>query len=413
MEFYLVYETIFSLFYITICYKKNLNMDFENTYTIDKKKKDGVFYTPPDMADFMSSKSLCFDRGGIWFDPCCGLGILSIKLAQMQDDPVGFVSNRLVINDKDSDQLARAVSNFVEIFGVSPRVMNVDFLEADIECDYIIMNPPYFKYGESDIYAYFIEKACRISKGFISINPISFTNGSKFRGTRSSILGFSSILMYHFDNIPGHIFDDAQVRVSVIVAHNESDERKTTTQIRWQTKMRNQMIASLDSRLDDGLFTEDIFYKTSPNTLHMVHGEQLKEYTVLDSEYCIYVVSTPRYFITASSSELDRTGQIRICMKDRVSWERAMIMLNSSYLYWWWRTSDSSMSLTKTTLLSLPWVCFEYDSSVINDILESECCNKVYKMNAGKRQENVKHPRDLVMRLNSIFTDERLIDLQD
>ena len=70
-------------------------------------------------------------------------------------------------------------------------------------------------------------------------------------------------------------------------------------------------------------------------------------------------------------------------MKDEDSYNKALIMLNSSYLYWWWRTSDSSMSLTKTTLLSLPWVDFQYQNEILSEILISEVQNKVYKMNAG------------------------------
>ena len=275
------------------------------------------------------------------------------------------------------------------------------------------MNPPYFAYGENDIYAYFLEKSCKISKGFISINPISFTNGSKFKKIRKNILSFNSINLYHFDSIPGHIFDDADVRVSIIIAHNNSKERKTTSQIRWKSDKRKEMIDNLDSNLDEGIFTENIFYKTSKNTIHLINDDVLKNYIVKKSDYPIYITSTPRYFITASSKKLDRSGQIEIFMKDEDSYKRALIILNSSYLYWWWRTSDSSMSLTKTTLLSMPWQDFVYDDTIIDKIYESEVNSKVYKKNAGKLQENIKHPKELVMLLNSLFVPEYIIKLHD
>ena len=388
-------------------------MNFKSTYDVKKKKENGVFYTPQDMSEFMSSKSKLFDDGGIWLDPCCGLGILAITLASIQKDPIDFIKNHLIINDLDKNQLDIALNNFKEKFGVVPKSFNEDFLEYDFKCDYIIMNPPYFKYKENDIYAYFLEKACNISKGFISINPISFTNGSKFKKVRKSILDFSSITLYHFDNIPGHIFDDADVRVSIIIAHNKSNDRKTTTQIRWQSRQRKEMILNLDNNLDDGIFTEEIFYKTSPDTSHLIHDNTLSKYIVDKSIYPIYVTSTPRYFITASSKELNRVGQIKIFIKNEDSYNKALIMLNSSYLYWWWRTSDSSMSLTKKTLLSLPWIDFEYDIDIIKNILDSEDQNKVYKMNAGKSQENIKHTKDLIKKLNSLFINENLIKLQD
>ena len=389
-------------------------MIFENKYTDKEKKKNGVFYTPQDVSELMSNKTIIFDDGkGIWLDPCWGLGILSINLASIQKDPVDFIKNRLIINDKDRFQLGIALNNFKEKFGVVPKSFNEDFLEYDFKCDYIIMNPPYFKYKESDIYGYFLDKASKITNGFISINPISFTNGSKFKKTRENILKFNSISLYHFDNIPGHIFDDADVRVSIIMTHNMSIERKTTGQIRWQSKKRKEMLESLDNNLDDGIFTSEIFYKTTPGTKHLIHNNKLSNYVVKNSDFPIYITNSPRYFITASSKKLDRTGQIKIFMKDEDSYNKSLIMLNSSYLYWWWRTCDSSMSLTKTTLLSLPWIDFDYEYSIIEKIKKSELNNKVYKKNAGKLQENIKHPKELVMSLNSLFIPESLIRLHD
>lgn len=389
-------------------------MNYKNVYSNDVKKENGVFYTPQDISNFMSCKTKSFDDGhGIWLDPCCGLGILSINLSLIQDDPIYFIENRLIINDKDKFQLEKSLNNFREKFGVVPKSYNEDFLEYDFNCDYIIMNPPYFKYKNNDIYAYFLDKACLTTKGFISINPISFTNGSKFKNTRKKILQFSSITLYHFDNIPGHIFDDADVRVSIIIAHNKSYERKTTTQIRWQSKKRNDMISNLDNNLDNGIFNVDIFYKTSPNTTHLIHDDILSNYVVNKSEYPLYITKTPRYYITASTKKLNRSGQIELFMKDKETYNKALIMLNSSYLYWWWRTSDSSMSLTKTTLLSLPWIDLKYEYNIIDKIINSENNNKVYKKNAGKLQENIKHPKELIKELNSLFIPKSLINLHE
>ena len=140
-------------------------MNFKNTYSEDKKKLNGVFYTPQDIAELMSNKTKLFDDGkGVWLDPCCGLGVLSITLASIQSDPVDFIKNRLIINDIDNFQLQIALNNFKEQFGVVPKNFNENFLDFDFQCDYIIMNPPYFKYKENDIYAYFINKACNITK---------------------------------------------------------------------------------------------------------------------------------------------------------------------------------------------------------------------------------------------------------
>jgi hypothetical protein len=67
------------------------------------------------------------------------------------------------------------------------------------------------------------------------------------------------------------------------------------------------------------------------------------------------------------------------------------------------------MTLTKKTLMSLPWVDTIIDNELIQEILESENINKVYKMNAGKKQENIKHPMELISKLNNLFIDVDLL----
>jgi len=390
-------------------------MNFKNPYNETEKKENGVFYTPEDISIFMSEKTKLFDDGkGVWLDPCCGLGILSICLASIQDDPVDFVKNRLIINERDNNQLQIALGNFREKFGVEPKSFNEDFLDYDFGEDYIIMNPPYFKYKNSDIYAYFLDKASKSTKGFVSINPLSFTNGKKFKETRKNLLTFNSINLYHFDNIPGCIFYDASVRVSIIITHNNNDDRRTTGIIRWKSSDRKKMLDNIEDNIDDAILTENIFYKTSKNTNKYIQTTRLLSNYLCDySEYPLYIANSPRYFISASTEKLDRTGQIEIFMKDLESYNKALILLNSSYLYWWWRTNDSSMSLTKGTLLTLPWIDVSVNEEIIAEIERSQIENKVYKKNAGKLQENVKHPKTLIGKLNSIFLEKDFIYLHN
>jgi hypothetical protein len=71
------------------------------------------------------------------------------------------------------------------------------------------------------------------------------------------------------------------------------------------------------------------------------------------------------------------------------------------------------MTLTKKTLLSLPWIDVVYNNEIINEIFDSEKNNKVYKKNAGTIQENIKHPKYLIIKLNSMFLKNDLIKLHD
>ena len=56
---------------------------------------------------------------------------------------------------------------------------------------------------------------------------------------------------------------------------------------------------------------------------------------------------------------------------------------------------------------------FKYDEKIIDVILNSEQMNKVYKKNAGKLQENIKHPKELICNLNSLFLNDGFIKLHD
>ena len=50
--------------------------------------------------------------------------------------------------------------------------------------------------------------------------------------------------------------------------------------------------------------------------------------------------------------------------------------------------------------MSLPMLDFKVNKKIVEALEKSELENKVYKQNAGAAQENVKHPRDLLVMLN-------------
>ena len=75
-------------------------------------------------------------------------------------------------------------------------------------------------------------------------------------------------------------------------------------------------------------------------------------------------------------------------------------------MYWWWRVRDDGMTLSLETITSLPLLDFEVDPEIVAALEKSEKTNKVYKQNAGAAQENVKHPKDLMNRVNkSVIPD--------
>jgi hypothetical protein len=64
------------------------------------------------------------------------------------------------------------------------------------------------------------------------------------------------------------------------------------------------------------------------------------------------------------------------------------------------------MTLSQETLFSLPMPPLRCSANLAGLLANSELVNKVYKQNAGSSQENVKHPQDLVQKLNNYVMQE-------
>ena len=75
-------------------------------------------------------------------------------------------------------------------------------------------------------------------------------------------------------------------------------------------------------------------------------------------------------------------------------------------MYWWWRVRDGGMTLSLETIMSLPLLDFSVNAELVSALEKSEKINKVYKQNAGAAQENVKHPKELLMELNKVVIPE-------
>lgn len=59
-------------------------------------------------------------------------------------------------------------------------------------------------------------------------------------------------------------------------------------------------------------------------------------------------------------------------------------------------------SILITAIASMPFPKFALDTDMMRMLVESEKVNKVVKLNAGSSQENVRHPRELVEKVNTL-----------
>jgi len=426
---------------------------------MSEKRTNGQFFTPDDVAMFMASKSRQFGTG-IWIDPCCGVGNLSYWLVKQQRRPEAFLLNNMKFVDLDDLALfsARVImaTRFQKkessLFSkLEPNFIQGDFLRMDeqardengLSYDFVIMNPPYVQtssrglgfgsHESRDMYAFFLERAFKSSRGVIAITPQTFTNGARHRSLRSIILNESKeCSIYCFDNVPDTIFrgfkygsensntvNSTRAAITVASTANESavgcKDFLITPLVRWPSRDRALMFCRVDEMLGRPVTVEADLFPKVPKGLEDLYDElcetpvRLCDVVIKHGEGEHFnVPTTPRYFISAAKRDLSRSSMARLTVGDRRMAKLAYLTLNSSLAYFWWRVRDGGMTLSRATLLSTPLltgvnVDTRTASRLIQRLEESESSNLVIKLNSGKGNENIKHSRELIHDINRLL----------
>ena len=417
----------------------------------ESRKSNGQFFTPDDVAQYMVEQSKVF-ADGVWLDPCSGIGNLSWHLTAIQENPEDFLREKLILSDRDElalliartlftisfqkerkhlfdeieksfvlfDFLSVADSGSLELFQTSSQLSQIP------KHDFVIVNPPYlatdvdgrFETSKAgDLYAYFLENIIKTSRGFISITPQSFTNAGKFASLRKLLLdNYENLTIYSFDNVPANIFKGIKfgsknsnqansIRASIMIAREGKGKRRITSLIRWRSSERESLFTSLDSFLSDTPLTVSFFPKVSQDYKRLyMHVKDLGTLSDICSpkttKFPLHIPSAPRYFIPALKKPVQRASQKTLFFRSTEDRDYAYLLINSSFMYWWWRVRDGGMTLSLETITSLPLLDFQVDLEIVKALEKSEKTNKVYKQNAGAAQENVKHSRDLMIRVN-------------
>jgi predicted RNA methylase len=408
------------------------------------RKSSGQFFTPDDVARFLATRATALPEG-TWIDPCCGIGNLSYWLAHEQPDPRRFVAEKLVLVDRDPLALTIARALLATEFGLDAaeyRAMRArsrvaDALTDDLPpFDYALMNPPYvvvprderFIAAESrDLYAYFLERMLTLGRrGIVAITPQSYTSGRKFAGLRRLLVRrLQTMDVYCFDNVPDNVFRGvkfgsqntnrvnstrAAVLVGLVGPVGEPDaarRHRITPLLRWRAHERAELFAAADDFLADLQADEDRAFPKVGAALMPLHRAMLEcDTTVRDlatptpTPYPLDVPVTPRYFLSAVKRVLDRGHVHRLYFPTAEARDRAAVVLNSSLAYWWWRAYEGGITVSRTILLSVPVPIGAADPALIAALDASEAENVVVKRNAGRPNENVKHPWRLLRLLN-------------
>lgn len=405
------------------------------------RRSQGQFFTPDDVARFLAERAAAMPTG-IWIDPCCGIGNLSYWLAAAQPDPAEFLAERLILVDRDPLALRIARALLAIEFGLAEaqyRTLSRHSRVADAltdplpPFDYALMNPPYvivprddrFESATArDLYAYFLERMTTLARsGIVALTPQSFTSGRKFAALRRLLVRrLEAMDVYCFENVPDSVFRGVKfgslnsnhvnsTRAAVLVGRIGSAgaprRHRITPLLRWRASERTQLFASADDFLTELQPDELRAFPKVGAALVPLHRALVGCPTTIGdltgaepTGFALDVPLTPRYFLSAVKRVLQRGHAHRLFFATAADRDRAYLVLNSSLAYWWWRVYDGGITVSKGLLLSVPVPFEAADPTLVAALERSERENLVVKRNAGRQNENVKHPWRLLRDLN-------------
>lgn len=424
----------------------------------ESKKKSGQYFTPDDVSCLMARWLVGLEGDNVC-DVGCGTG--NLMLAYLRQ--VGrYEAERLLGGGQiylyDSDELALTIARYsiAIIYGRQYlRCINAvcgDFLNKNIRLPNnakVITNPPYAKILKildnwdktnnlmtgKDYYAAFMEKIALSGARAVIISPYSFLGGNKFYALRKVLNNYNGFIVA-FDNVPGSIFNGRKhgvfnsntansVRAAITVILNDGKAKGfgVSHLIRFKAEERGRLLNNgyLEGLVSDErqIITErqPAYIKCHKGLEHIFRRWKNQSASTLadllsraKNDFALYIPNTCRYFTTASSAPLKRTGVITLYAKDRPSYDLLYCLINSSFAYWWWRIFDGGITYPVGLLKSLP--VFDglltaedrrYFADTRQKMFKTEKSHIAVKLNAGEEQENIKFPPEFRQEINLRF----------
>lgn len=424
-----------------------IGLAVENKYS---KKEAGKYYTPRDVSKLMADLLIENTYIDSIADVGCGCGNLIIevllKIKNRSCDEFNNLVKNIYLFDLDKTAIKICKARIAVLFGLNIDSINDvcgDFLSKSVKVPKdccIISNPPYSQIKDikgsweyktaisesKDLYVGFIEKMMRTSKKAVVVSPQSYIVGSKFKKLRNILYELGSGEIYSFDNVPGTLFNGRKqgvfntntangVRASILT-FNKSDSKgyRLTHLIRFRTDEREKVININYVKDQLGNSVQNLqrplkcFKELEPFVENIESPFKISSLLVdKPNDYCVHVNSSARYFIVGSSKELSRNGTMDLYAKDVESFYKLYALLNSSYVYLWWRMLDGGILVPKSLLLDIPLPSNNYlKEDVVNyckTLIKDEQKYLVYKKNAGIMQESIKFPEECRAKLNKMM----------
>lgn len=421
------------------------------------KKEMGKYYTPRDVSDVMSNwlKPL---KGENVCDVGCGTGNLILSYLDIigKEEAIELISGgKIYLYDLDEVALEICKYSIAIKYGKEYlkkiHTKHCDFLDKNIRLprkSKVISNPPYYKitkYGDNwkitrvisdskELFSAFIEKIIIQSTASVIITPYSFIGSGKFYSLRKLMNKYNGFVV-SFDNVPGNIFNGRKhgifnsnkgnsVRAAITVVENKDNVSgfKFSPLIRFKTEERNKLLNNkilynlVNDRYQLVNSSKKAFYKCHKDLLEILdiwENKSTKKMSRLlntDKGLELYLPTTCRYFTVGSKKNLSRDGKRIIRIADKNKYNYVYCMMNSTFAYWYWRLYDGGINCPLTIINSIPvfYDLFnEKQISKLNKIAEEMQSKEkdflVYKVNAGKKQENIKFPKKYRNEINRLF----------
>ncbi|MBQ9232171.1 MAG: N-6 DNA methylase [Prevotella sp.] len=421
-----------------------------------QKKKNGQYYTPDDVALIMSE----------WFDSLegqnlCDVGCGTGKLILTYLDYIGkeraiklLKEGKVYLYDIDSVALKICKTALLLKYGkeLNDKIHDIegDFLSSKIKLPQnckVISNPPYAAIQQvglywnrtmvlndsRELYSIFMEKIINDSLSAIIITPYSFISGSKFYSLRRILNQYNGEI-FSFDNVPGNIFcgrkhgifntnTSNSVRAAItIVRKNNSDGFRLTPLIRFKSTERKALLQckTLENFLSPKKqkISSDMpmYYKCFKELqpLHDCMVEKARHHILAElvsksGKYTLSMPNTCRYFTSAVSGKMNRSGQITLHFDNEKIYNYVYCLINSSFAYWHWRLFDGGITYPVSLLLKMPVFyesLTEEDHLFFKEIVKEmsgKANEYIIKKNNVGIQENIKYPRQYRDRINQRF----------
>ena len=420
------------------------------------KKKNGQYYTPDDVA-YVMAKWLKNSDGEAVCDVGCGTGKLILtylKIIGEENTKKLILSGNLYLYD--SDPIALKICKTIIAIKYGLDIANYI---NDISCDFldpkivlpknskVISNPPYAKiekiesYWEKtdvlldtkELYSSFMEKIFMQAKSTVIITPFSFISGDKFYSLRSEMCKIGNGSIFSFDNVPGNVFQG--VKHGIFNTNKTNSVRAAITILNKSNYLKGFRVSQLirfknEERIK--LFNNNFLKKILPKNYQIINDSNTKFAKIPselififnnwirkskfilenliskhDSNFFIDVPNTCRYYTTASSRKLNRTGSIMLKIKTEREFNFLYCFINSSFAYLWWRIYDGginySVNLLKSMPLPLNLLSNEDDvffKKMAMKLIQNENNYIITKINAGKLNENIKFPEKYRKQIN-------------